>query len=369
VTAAMVAERAGTSVATVSLVANGKDAGHVSAQNAERVRAAIAELGYVVDHAARALASGSSDLVVFVTPDASNPYFGAVIRGLRAGLGEAYQLLVSVTGEGDVPTAAALGRLAALRPAGVVVDAPSEAFLDELRIDSALVLLDAPRVPATMSEAGSGDAAVSGGVSPGGVSAGGVSAGGVSPGGASPGRAVSVDFDLLGGVRALLDHLHVLGHRQIGYLGGRTATDTFLLRRLLLEREAAVRGMRVHADDRAESLIDLDAAAAAFVESWPRWRDVGVTALVCATDTHAYGVLQSARMMGMPVPGELAVAGFDDLASSVISDPPLTSVRLPGEALGRAGAAQLLAQIEGREAPPASVIGADLIVRASTIGR
>lgn len=344
VTAAMVAERAGTSVATVSLVANGKDAGHVSAANAERVRQAIADLGYVVDHAARALASGSSNLVVFVTPDASNPYFGAVIRGLRAGLGDAYQLLVSVTGEGDVPTVAALSRLAALRPAGVVVDAPSEAFLEELRLDTALVLLDAPRLPSSMAEATAGASS-------------------------ARDRAVSVDFDLLGGIRELLDHLHVLGHRQLGYLGGRTATDTFLLRRLLLEREAAVRGMRVHADDRAESLIDLDAAAAAFVESWPRWRDAGVTALVCATDTHAYGVLQSARMMGMPVPGELAVAGFDDLASSVISDPPLTSVRLPGEALGRAGAAQLLAQIEGRDAEPAPVIGADLIIRASTIGR
>lgn len=342
----MVAERAGTSLATVSLVANGKDAGHVSAQNAERVRQAIADLGYVVDHAARALASGSSNLVVFVTPDASNPYFGAVIRGLRAGLGDAYQLLVSVTGEGDVPTVAALSRLAALRPAGVVVDAPSEAFLEELRLDAALVLLDAPRLPISMSDATTrSDESV------------------------APRRAVSVDFDLLGGVRELLDHLHVLGHRQIGYLGGRTATDTFLLRRLLLEREAAVRGMRVHSDDRAESLIDIEAAAAAFVDSWPRWRDAGVTALVCATDTHAYGVLQSARTMGMPVPGELAVAGFDDLASSVISDPPLTSVRLPGEALGRAGAAQLLAQIEGREVPPTPVIGADLIVRASTIGR
>ncbi|WP_338000161.1 LacI family DNA-binding transcriptional regulator [Plantibacter flavus] len=344
VTAAMVAERAGTSVATVSLVANGKDAGHVSAQNAERVRQAIAELGYVADHAARALASGSSNLVVFVTPDASNPYFGAVIRGLRAGLGDAYQLLVSVTGEGDVPTAAALGRLAALRPAGVVVDAPSEAFLEELRLDTALVLLDAPRLPTTTAEAASGAVA-------------------------ADRRAVSVDFDLLGGVRALLDHLHVLGHRQLGYLGGRTATDTFLLRRLLLEREAAVRGMRVHADDRAESIIDLEAAAAAFVDSWPRWRDAGVTALVCATDTHAYGVLQSARAMGMPVPGELAVVGFDDLASSVVSDPPLTSVRLPGEALGRAGAEQLLARIEGRTVAPAPVIAADLVIRASTIGR
>src|SRR5690242_18475170 len=124
VTAAMVAERAGTSVATVSLVANGKDAGRVSTANAERVRRAIDDLGYVGDHAARALSRGTSDLIVLVAPDSSNPFFSDVVSGIRAEVGERFQLLLSVTGPGEVPRAADLSLLAGLRPAGLIVAAP-----------------------------------------------------------------------------------------------------------------------------------------------------------------------------------------------------------------------------------------------------
>lgn len=59
--------------------------------------------------------------------------------------------------------------------------------------------------------------------------------------------------------------------------------------------------------------IDVGAAAAAFTQAWPQWQQAGVTAVVCGTDTHAYGVLQEARVAGVLIPEQLAVAGFDDL--------------------------------------------------------
>ncbi|MGG7462958.1 LacI family DNA-binding transcriptional regulator [Plantibacter sp. YIM 135347] len=329
VTAAMVAERAGTSVATVSLVANGKHEGRVSQPNVERVREAIAELNYVADHAAQALATGTSNIVLLVTPDASNPFFGSVISGIRAELGTAYQLLVSVTGEGNVPTAAGLSQLAALRPAGLLVDAPSEAFLREMQLRSALVLLDAP---------------------------------------GREGPTPAVNFDLEAGVRELVEHLHERGHRHLGYLAGRTETETFILRDQWVTREAGRLGMTVHEDDAAASLIDLDAAAAAFRRAWPSWRAAGVTAIVCATDTHAYGVLRAAAELGLRVPDDIAVTGFDNLPYSTISDPPLTSVDLSGEALGRAGARTLIAEIEGRDVGAPAVLEARLVKRASTVG-
>ncbi|MFZ4894953.1 LacI family DNA-binding transcriptional regulator [Plantibacter sp. Mn2098] len=330
VTAAMVAARAGTSVATVSLVANGKHEGRVSVRNVERVRAAIDALGYVADHAAQSLATGTSNIVVLVTPDASNPFFGSVISGIRAELGTPYQLLVSVTGEGRVPTAAGLGQLSALRPAGLLVEAPSETFLQEMRLQTALVLLDAPGHDA-----------------------------------APP----AVNFDLEAGVRDLVAHLHELGHRTLGYLAGRTATETFILRERMVEDAAAGYGIAVHAADVAASIIDLEAASAAFLDVWPSWSALGVTAVVCATDTHAYGVLAAARSLRLRIPEDLAVTGFDNLPYSTISDPPLTTVELPGEALGRSGALALLAQIEGRVAERPPVLRAPLIRRASTIGR
>src|SRR6185312_12798269 len=132
VTAAMVAARAGVSTATVSLVANGKTRGRVSADNLSRVSQAIAELGYVVDSIGSSLARGVSSIVILVAPDISNPFFAKVITGVRESLGADYQLLLSVTDAGEFPQAADIRRLMALRPAGLLVDAPDAGFLDEL---------------------------------------------------------------------------------------------------------------------------------------------------------------------------------------------------------------------------------------------
>lgn len=341
VTAAEVAELAGTSVATVSLVVNGKTAGRVSQANIERVLSAVRELGYVVDHTASSLAKGTSNIVILVAPDLSNPFYGRVISGIKAELGSEYQLLLSVTGEGRNPSAADVHRLVALRPAGLLVEAPDDAFLRDLPAGAPLVLLDAPGRET---------------------------------------QAPTVNFDLTSGISALLTHLAARGHTRIGYLDSLTRTETFELRRTLLERGAAAHGMDFVAIPEAASLIDPDGAAAAFAEYWPRWRDAGVTALVCATDSHAYGVLGKARELGVSVPGALAVTGFDNLPASAIVSPALTTVELPGEALGRGAVRALMAQRDGGDERAdqdrhtgageaslavAPLIGARLIVRDS----
>ena len=125
VTAAMVAARAGVSPATVSLVANGKTAGRVSAQIVDRVEEAIHELNYVVDRVASSLSRGSSSYVILVAPDIANPYFGKVITGVKEALGSSYQLLLSVSDVGKVPQAVDVRTLFAFRPAGLLVDAPN----------------------------------------------------------------------------------------------------------------------------------------------------------------------------------------------------------------------------------------------------
>ncbi|UTX53103.1 LacI family DNA-binding transcriptional regulator [Leucobacter aridicollis] len=338
VTAAEVAELAGTSTATVSLVVNGKTAGRVSQTNIERVLSAVRELGYVVDHTASSLAKGTSNIVILVAPDLSNPFYGRVISGIKAELGNEYQLLLSVTGEGRNPSAADVHRLVALRPAGLLVEAPDDEFLRDLPAGAPLVLLDAPGRET---------------------------------------QAPTVNFDLTGGIGALLAHLADRGHTRIGYLDSLTRTETFELRRSLVERGAAEHGMEYVAIPEAASLIDPDGAATVFAEHWPRWRDAGVTALVCATDSHAYGVLGAARELGISVPGTLAVSGFDNLPASAIVSPALTTVELPGEALGRGAVRALMAQrAEGDDqdhepSPPtaapaaAPLIGARLIVRDS----
>lgn len=329
VTAALVAERAGVSTATVSLVANGKSAGRVSAANEERVRDAIRELGYVVDGIGSSLARGVSSTVILVAPDISNPFFARVIAGVRAALGGDYQLLLSVTDAGQLPSAVETRRLLSLRPAGLLVDAPDEAFLEELSAPGPVVLLDAPGLGKQLP---------------------------------------AVNMDVAAGARELATHLAVQGHRRVAYVDGITGTATFALRRGAFLEEAAARGMEVPVVGQVATTIDVGSAAAVFAASWPDWHRAGITAVACATDTHAYGVLQEARVEGLSIPGELAVAGFDDLPYSQTSNPALTSVRLPADELGRHAAGQLRRLIEGRGLDePQLVLAGSLIVRGSTV--
>lgn len=144
VTATQVARHAGVSVATVSLVVNGKHRGRVSPANVDKVRRSIAELGYVVDRVASSLSKGSSDLVILIAPDISNPFFAGVIAGIKQVLGDRYQLLVSVTDDGNLPRAQEIRASLEFRPAALLVFAPAQSFVDEVRGAAPMVLIDAP---------------------------------------------------------------------------------------------------------------------------------------------------------------------------------------------------------------------------------
>jgi DNA-binding LacI/PurR family transcriptional regulator len=328
ITAAMVAARAGVSTATVSLVANGKTAGRVSEDNISRVREAIAELGYVVDGIGSSLAKGVSSIVILVAPDISNPFFAKVIAGVRESLGPQYQLLLSVTEAGESPRADDVRRLMSLRPAGLLVDAPSAGFLEDLASPSPVVLLDAPGMEA---------------------------------------YAPSVNLDVASGARELAAHLADAGHREAAYVDSVTGTETFALRRKAFLEEAAARGITVGADRIISTTIDVGTAASAFAAAWPGWQRKGVTAVVCGTDTHAYGVLQEARVAGVRIPEKLAVAGFDDLPYSATSNPGLTSVHLPATPLGLKAGEQLRRLMEGGVLEQSGVtLESSLVVRGST---
>lgn len=328
VTAAMVAARAGVSTATVSLVANGKTRGRVSEDNIARVREAISELGYVVDGIGSSLAKGVSSIVILVAPDISNPFFAKVIAGVRESLGADYQLLLSVTDAGEFPQADDVRKLMALRPAGLLVDAPNADFLEELSAAGPLVLLDAPGLES---------------------------------------YAPSVNLDVAHGARELAAHLADLGHTRVAYVDSVTGTATFDVRRNAFLEEAKERGISVPPECIMSTTIDVGAAAEAFAQAWPLWQRSGITAVVCGTDTHAYGVLQEARVAGVRIPGELAVAGFDDLPYSATSNPGLTSVHLPATPLGLKAGEQLRGLMEGRPLEqPQLTLESSLVVRGST---
>ena len=323
----MVAARAGVSAATVSLVTNGKTAGRVSGENIAKVEQAVQELGYVVDSLGSSLAKGHSNIVILVAPDVSNPFYAKVIAGLREVIGQQYALLLSVTDAGQTPDPADVRRLLALRPAGLLVDAPSAGFLSELQATEPMVLLDAAGISNDVP---------------------------------------AVNFDVASGARLLAQHLTGQGHRRVAYLDSTTGTETFRVRREAFSEEAQQLGCEVVAME--QTTIDVGAAALAFTQVWPQWSAAGVTAIVCATDTQAYGVLQEARVVGVPVPQRLAVTGFDDLPYSLSSSPGLTSVHLPAMEMGRLAGQQLLQVIHGESVVATPVVlEATLVVRGSTV--
>ncbi len=331
----MVAERAGTSVSTVSLVVNGKAAGRVSAEKAQQVWDAVDELGYVVDHAASSLASGRSDLIVLIAPDLWNPFFGQVISGIRSVLVGRYRLLLAVPERQGLPSAEDLRRVAAIRPAGLLTYAPERGLVDVLgQFSHPVVLMDAPGVR-------SSDVGVTG----------------------DP--VDVVNFDLSPGVDQLVDHLWSAGHRTVAYLDSFTGSATFTLRQELFRRSCLRRKIRV-LDEVFHVDMEMESSVAAVRQALPRWSEAGASAVVVANDTIAYGVLAAAAEAGVRVPEDLAVAGFDDLPTSMVCAPALTSVSLPGHGLGEAAARRLLERVEGRPSGQVPVLPADLVVRASS---
>ncbi|MFN8022152.1 MAG: LacI family DNA-binding transcriptional regulator [Acidimicrobiales bacterium] len=330
--AADVAAAANVSISTVSLVVNGKWEGRVAADTVTRVRAEIDRLGYVVDESARRLATGAAGAVAVVTPAFTNPFYARVSLGAAAALGSDHQVLFSVPELGDDPVAT-LARLQGLRLAGALVAAPSPELLRALPPELPTVVLDAP-----------------------------------GTGSARP----RVDLDVVGGARQLATHLLGLGHRRVAFMNATPETETFSVRRDALASVLRADGAELVHVDRLASDVDAGAAHAAALAAMPELVGADVTAIVCATDLHAYGLLRACAERGIAVPDHWSVAGFDDQPLSAYVSPPLTTVSFPADELGRE-AGRLLADLVAAEshgpageAQTALVLPVSLVVRAST---
>lgn len=118
-------------------------------------------------------------------------------------------------------------------------------------------------------------------------------------------------------------------------------------------------------DDLAVPRMASELADAEFENAWPAWREAGVTAIVCGDDLLAYGVLAAAARLGVRVPDDLSVLGFNDLPFSSMLAPSLTSVDLAPRDLGRRAALALGALLAGNQ-PGAELLPTALKARAST---
>ncbi|WP_394554699.1 DUF6807 family protein [Agromyces sp. MMS24-JH15] len=284
------AEYAGVSQASVSRVLNRNLT--VDPAIAAKVRDAVETLNYSPSQTARNLVSGRSNTVALVVPDLENPMFQGVLKGLsREAALDGYRVLVADTAER-------------------VADEEEIALEARSRCD-ALVLVS-PRMPSERLEAliaRSGPAVVVN-----------------RPVSSDPAAELSVDYEFA--ARTLAEHLATFGHTRIAYLSGPPQAHADRQRRRGLADVAA----------RYPGVEIFDLAAGSQVEDGYRAADAllaaGATAAIAFNDLVALGLLARLRELGVDVPGEVSVAGVDDIPLARFSAPALTSMSIPRIEIG-----------------------------------
>lgn len=341
-----VAARAGVSVGTVSNVLNRPAL--VAEPTRDRVQAVMGEMGFLRNESARQLRAGASRTIAVVVLDVANPFFTDVVTGAEQVADEHDVLVIVCNSGGDAERERRhLTRLAEMRVMGVLItpaDGDQVGRLGDRGIP--VVLVD--RVPE-----GDGDP------------------------GFPPLRSVTVD-DRLGG-RLAGSHLSGLGHRRVAFVGG--PDDLPQVR----DRLAGFRaGLREGGVDPAVVLelvtpeLSAPAGARAAVRLLAGDSSQRPSAVFCANDLLALGVLGECTRQGVRVPDDLAIVGYDDIPYAEFSAVSLTSVRQPSADLGRTAAQMLIEavraadaeEVEGDAAPHharAVLFEPELVVRASSV--
>jgi LacI family transcriptional regulator len=321
-TIADVASAAGVSRATVSRVMNNQST--VNADLARRVREVAATLGYRPSNVARSLSLGRTNTVGVVVPDMGNPMFQGVIRGLTAAAAdEGYRVMVSETDEA-ASVEPDLAREARARCDAVVLISPS-APVQTVRD---LVEELGPAVIIGRGVDGSGPAGLA--------------------------------VDYAAGVQILVDHLRGLGHRDFIYLSGPPASPGNQSRLVGFERiEREHPQLRISHLSCGSRLEDGHAAAVRVLAGQS-------TAVIAYNDLVAFGLLSRLNETGVAVPQDFSVVGLDDITLAGYAVPPLTTLAVPGEELGRRGWAHLRSRIQGEEPPEEQPLVPRLVEREST---
>lgn len=289
----------------------------VAPETRELVEAAIEELGYIPNRAARGLITGRTGNIAVIVPDITNPYFSTMVRAAEETARASDQQVILVdTGERpDIEESAA--RILAGQVDGFVV-------ASSRRLHRSLdALAGKPTVFVNRPVAGH----------------------------------PSVLLRTAEAMKDSLEHLVGLGHSHVGFLGGPS--------------RSWAAGERLKAVRRAARLLDVEVTELGIGEpTFDAGRDVtdsvvksGVTAVVAFNDQMALGILSGLIERGIDVPGRVGVVGCDDVPMAGMVSPALTTIHVPTTEAGRA-AVELLRRSDGT-ATESIELHAHLVVRAS----
>ena len=325
VTMQQVAAEAGVSISTVSKVINGRYG--VSSDTVDHVTRVINQLGYEASLVARSLRNRRTNVIGVLVMD-FEPFSTEVLKGVADAIhGSGYELIAYSAG-GHVEARVGWERRSLSRLMGSLVDGAVlvTPTVTDVQADGPVVAVDPHTGPSGLP---------------------------------------SVAADNLQGARLGVQHLIELGHTRIGMITGRSDLVSAQQREQGYREALTAAGLDVD-----ETLVrsggfepDLARDAARELLSLPD----RPTAVFAANDLSALVTLEVAAELGLDVPRQLSVVGFDNIPESALADPPLTTVEQPIRRMGEEATAMLLALISGEEFPEVHrTLTTSLVLRASS---
>ncbi|GAA1728496.1 LacI family DNA-binding transcriptional regulator [Isoptericola hypogeus] len=327
VTITDVARAAGVSVATVSKVVNNRYG--VAPATATRVLAVVEELGYESSLVARSLRSGRTGVIGVLVAE-FEPFSTELLKGISTAVdGTGYELL-AYAGRTDGGAAGGWERRSLSRLAGTLVDAA-------IVVTPTVVMSADVPIPVVAVDPHTG-----------------------------PEGTPTVDTDNAGGARQAVEHLIGLGHRRIAHLGGRPDLESARLRELGYRQALEAAGIPVDPALVRVGGYRPDLADAPTHELLDPAGGERPTAVFAANDLSAIHVMEVAAQLGLRVPQDLSVVGFDNVPESWGSAPPLTTVAQPMHRMGAEALRLVLGLLDGTTSERHLRLPTRLVVRSST---
>ena len=323
-----VAQHAGVSTATVSRVINNPE--KVADKSRTAVNISIEILGYIPDGAARALASRHSRIIGAVVPTLDNALFAAGIQSLQRRLRQHDYTLIVASHEYDL--AEELNEVRMLLRQGV-----DALLMVGSQHDPALLrLLEEKGIPYVNCWAWDSDS--------------------LQP---------YIGFDNRKAARKIADYLLDLGHVELAVIAGRTENNDRARDRVLGIMDAIeARNLRLAPEKIIERSYSVKQGREAMRQLLQM--DELPTAVLCGNDILAMGALAECQSSGIRIPGEISIAGFDDLDMSSQIKPALTTIYVPSAEMGENAAEYLVAKIRQEPIEPPAEIETRLMVRETT---
>lgn len=327
-----VAARAGVSRSTASRAINGGL--RVSPEAQRAVDSAVADLGYSPNRAARSLVTRRTDSIALVVPEPdervlSDPFFAGTLNGLSSALADTeIQVVLVIARPGQSERTVRYLRNGHVDGAIVVSHHRDDS------LDRALVELRLPSVFVGRPLSATADV---------------------------DDRLQYVDTDNVQGGRMATQHLLDRGCRRIGTIAGPEDMSAGIDRLVGWRQAMSAAGQKddavVHGDF---TIVSGASAARQLLAEHPDLDGVFV-----ASDLMAAGALPALKELGLDVPRDVAVVGYDNLGVAASTQPPLTSVIQPVVAMARAAGLRLLDQLQGAAPTPPLIFAPELVVRAS----